>query len=186
MNYKLQNNKYKITMKKIILSMAIASMSVAASAQLQSGIKLDNLNQSVKAGDDFYQFACGGWMKNNPLPAAYARFGSFDQLAQDNNVRINNILKDLLEKDFPTGTNEQKMSDYYKLAMDSVRRNHEGVKPVMPLIREIEAAKTKGALEKLMQKYAIRGYGRVYSGYFAADEKDSKNNKRRPSHAHGR
>jgi putative endopeptidase len=163
-------------MKKIVLTMAIASMSVAGMAQLQSGIKLENLNQSVKAGDDFYQFACGGWMKNNPLPAAYARFGSFDQLAQDNNVRINNILKDLLEKEYTVGTNEQKMSDYYKLAMDSVRRNREGVKPVMPLIRELETAKTKAALEKLMQKYALKGYGRVYSAYFGADEKDSKNN----------
>ena len=151
-------------------------MSVAGMAQLQSGIKMENLNQSVKAGDDFYEFACGGWMKNNPLPAAYARFGSFDQLGQDNNVRINNILKDLLTKEYAAGTNERKMSDYYKLAMDSARRNREGVKPVMPLIREMEAAKTKAALMKLMEKYAMKGFGRVYSAYFGADEKDSKNN----------
>ena len=156
--------------------MAIASMSVAGMAQLQSGIKMENLNQSVKAGDDFYEFACGGWMKNNPLPAAYARFGSFDQLGQDNNVRINNILKDLLTKEYAAGTNERKMSDYYKLAMDSARRNREGVKPVMPLIREMEAAKNKAALMKLMEKYAMKGFGRVYSAYFGADEKDSKNN----------
>ena len=156
--------------------MAIASMTVAGMAQLQSGIKLENLNQTVKAGDDFYQFACGGWMKNNPLPAAYSRFGSFDQLAQDNNKRINAILNDLLTKTYTKGTNEQKMSDYYKLAMDSVRRNKEGVKPVMPLIKEIEKAKTKFALQALQLKYAPYGYGSVISSYFAADEKDSKNN----------
>ncbi|MBO4826870.1 MAG: M13 family metallopeptidase [Prevotella sp.] len=163
-------------MKKLLLTMAIAGMSVAAMAQLQSGIKLENLNQGVRAGDDFYQFACGGWMKNNPLPAAYSRFGSFDQLAQDNNKRINSILSDLLTKSFEQGTNEQKMSDYYKLAMDSTRRNKEGVKPVLPLIKEIEKAKTKYALLALQQKYAAFGYGRVISTYFAADEKDSKNN----------
>ncbi len=156
--------------------MAIASMTVAGMAQLQSGIKLENLNQTVKAGDDFYQFACGGWMKNNPLPAAYSRFVSFDQLAQDNNKRINAILNDLLTKTYTKGTNEQKMSDYYKLAMDSVRRNKEGVKPVMPLIKEIEKAKTKFALQALQLKYAPYGYGSVISSYFAADEKDSKNN----------
>ena len=60
--------------------------------------------------------------------------------------------------------------------MDSARRNREGVKPVMPLIREMEAAKTKAALMKLMEKYAMKGFGRVYSAYFGADEKDSKNN----------
>ena len=163
-------------MKKLVLTMAIASMTVAGMAQLQSGIKLENLNQTVKAGDDFYQFACGGWMKNNPLPAAYSRFGSFDQLAQDNNKRINAILNDLLTKTYTKGTNEQKMSDYYKLAMDSVRRNKEGVKPVMPLIKEIEKAKTKFALQALQLKYAPYGYGSVISSYFAADEKDSKNN----------
>ena len=163
-------------MRKLVLTMAIASMTVAGMAQLQSGIKLENLNQTVKAGDDFYQFACGGWMKNNPLPAAYSRFGSFDQLAQDNNKRINAILNDLLTKTYTKGTNEQKMSDYYKLAMDSVRRNKEGVKPVMPLIKEIEKAKTKFALQALQLKYAPYGYGSVISSYFAADEKDSKNN----------
>ena len=168
--------KNPINMKKLVLTMAIASMTVAGMAQLQSGIKLENLNQTVKAGDDFYQFACGGWMKNNPLPAAYSRFGSFDQLAQDNNKRLNAILNDLLTKTYTKGTNEQKMSDYYKLAMDSVRRNKEGVKPVMPLIKEIEKAKTKFALQALQLKYAPYGYGSVISSYFAADEKDSKNN----------
>ena len=149
---------------------------VTGMAQLQSGIKLENLNQSVKAGDDFYQFACGGWMKNNPLPAAYSRFGSFDQLAQDNNKRIYSLLNDLLTKSYDKGTNEQKMSDYYKLAMDSTRRNREGVKPVLPLLREMEKAKSKYALLALQQKYAVYGYGRVIGTYFGADEKDSKNN----------
>lgn len=77
-------------MKQIIPMMLIASapMISGAQEQLKSGINLADFDNSVRAADDFYQYACGGWMKNNPLPAAYSRFGSFDQLGQDNDKRI--------------------------------------------------------------------------------------------------
>ena len=83
---------------------------MATSAQLKSGIDL-NLDTSVRPADDFYEYACGGWMKANPLPAAYARFGSFDRLAEDNNERINGILKELQTNTYPEGSVEQKLSD---------------------------------------------------------------------------
>ena len=107
--------------------MALATMTVAASAQLRSGINLNDLDTSVRPADDFYEYACGGWMKANPLPAAYSRYGSFDRLAEDNNKRINGILKELLENTYPQGSVEQQLSDLYKLAMDSARREKDGV-----------------------------------------------------------
>ena len=107
--------------KKIIPMVAFASISLSAMAQgqtLSSGIDLKNMDNSVRPQDDFFQYACGGWMKNNPLPAAYSRYGSFDVLGEDNNKRINGILTELLEKTYPAGTVERKLSDLYKLAMD--------------------------------------------------------------------
>ena len=85
--------------KGVFMMMVLSSMSVLTMAQepLKSGVDLTDLNQTVKPGEDFYEYACGGWMKKNPLPAAYSRFGSFDRLAEDNNKRINGILKELLE-----------------------------------------------------------------------------------------
>ena len=165
-------------MKHIIPAMlfASASLTAGAQAQLTSGIDLKNLDNSVRPADDFYQYACGGWMKNNPLPAAYSRFGSFDQLGLDNNKRINTILSDLLKKEYPQGTTERKLSDFYKLAMDSVRRNKEGVKPVMPLINEIEKAKTVADLRKVQLKYATFGYGVPMGIGFGADEKNATMN----------
>lgn len=81
-------------MKHIIpvVLFAAAPMVAGAQAQLKSGIDLTNLDNSVRPADDFFQYACGGWMKKNPLPAAYSRYGSFDKLAKDNNERINSIL----------------------------------------------------------------------------------------------
>ena len=129
-------------MKRIMPVVAFASVSIAAMAQgdLKSGIDLSNLDRTVNPATDFYEFACGGWMKSNPLPAAYSRFGSFDQLGENNDKRINSILDDLKSKSYAKGTTECKLSDLYKLATDSVRRNKDGVKPLMPVIKKLEAA----------------------------------------------
>ena len=164
-------------MKNIIPAMLMASTALTAHAQtLSSGINLGNLDNSVRPADNFYQYACGGWMKNNPLPAAYSRFGSFDQLGQDNVERVNTILNELLGKTYTKGTTEQKLSDFYKLAMDSVRRNKEGVSPVMPLIKEINAAKTMKELKAIQLKNASFGYGMPMWYGFYADEKNAKMN----------
>ena len=158
--------------------MALTSMSLAASAQaeLQSGINLGDLDTSVRPADDFYEYACGGWMKKNPLPAAYSRFGSFDRLGEDNNKRINDILAELLNNTYAKGTIEQKLSDLYKLAMDSVRREKDGIQPVMPLIKKLEGAKTMSQLFAIQLEMAAYGDAEFYRAGLGADEKNATQN----------
>jgi putative endopeptidase len=163
---------------KILMTMALTSMSLAASAQaeLQSGINLGDLDTSVRPADDFYEYACGGWMKKNPLPAAYSRFGSFDRLGEDNNKRINDILAELLNNTYAKGTTEQKLSDLYKLAMDSVRREKDGIQPVMPLIKKLEGAKTMSQLFAIQLEMAAYGDAEFYRAGLGADEKNATQN----------
>ena len=165
-------------MKKLLTMMAIASVTLTAQAQtsLRSGIDLTDLNTTVAPGADFYEYACGGWMKKHPLPAAYSRYGSFDKLGEDNNKRINGILTDLLNNTYEQGTIEQKLSDLYKLAMDSVRREREGVEPVMPLLKQMEQTKTVQKLFDLHLTMAPYSGSLFFGSYIGADEKNATQN----------
>ena len=97
-------------------------------------------------------------------------------MQEDNNKRINTILSELQKKQYKNGTIEQKLSDFYKLALDVDRRNKDGIAPVKNLLDEIEGAKSVKALRDLQLKYAAQGYGVQFSSGFGADEKDVKNN----------
>jgi len=165
-------------MKKLLTIVALASISMMATAQteLGSGLNQSDFNKSVRPGDDFYEYACGGWMKNNPLPAAYSRYGSFDRLQETNDKRINGILSELQSNTYAKGTIEQKLSDLYKLAMDSTRRNKEGVAPVMPLIKKLEAAKTNKQLLAIQLEQAPYGEQEFFYAGFGADDKNATQN----------
>ena len=156
----------------------IASSSVVgmAQTQLESGIDLTNMDLTANPATDFYQYATGGWQKKNPLPAAYSRYGSFDQLQEDNNKRINGILSDLLKNTYPEGSIERKLSDFYKLAMDSIRRDKEGVAPVTPLLKKIEAVKSVPDFKKLQMQYAAFSFGVPFDASFNADERNASMN----------
>ena len=160
-------------MKQILpVLMFAAAPACGAMAQNKSGLVLADLDKTVSPATDFYQFATGGWQKSHPLPAAYSRYGSFDMLQENVNKQMNTILTDLSKKKYQAGTNERKLSDFYKMAMDSARRNQEGIAPVKPMLDEMEAAKTLEALRQVQLKYGKMGFGVPFGSYFGADDKN--------------
>lgn len=158
------------------MTLTLMSMTGSAQGTLSSGIDLGNMDKSVKPTDDFYQYACGGWMTKNPLPAAYSRFGSFDMIGEENNKRVNGILDELLKGSYEKGTIEQKLSDLYKLAMDEERRNKDGVAPAMALIKQLEKAKTVAQLFQVQLSMAPYGNSEFFDSYVGADEKNASQN----------
>ena len=160
----------------MLMTMASCTLMGTAQEPLKSGLNRADMNTSVRPQDDFYEYACGGWMKQHPLPAAYSRYGSFDMLQENNDKRINGILAELLKNSYAEGSIEQKLSDLYKLAMDSVRRNQEGVTPVMPIVKKMEAAKTLDALFAIQLEQAIYGSTNFFGAGLGADEKNASQN----------
>ena len=165
-------------MKKIIPIVAFCSFTLTGMAQndLGTGLNGADFDKSVRPADDFYQFACGGWMQAHPLPAAYSRYGSFDKLGEDNVKRINGILNELKTKEYAEGTTERKLSDLYKLATDENRRNADGVAPIMPMLNRIQAAKDVKSLVALQMEMSTYTSNEFYGIYIGADEKNSKQN----------
>ena len=142
-------------MKKMILAVALAFVSMAGTAQ---GIKA-NLDESVKPGDDFWQYAVGGWLKANPLDKQHAENGAFTDLEELNKDRINAlIMKYAAEKDLPQGSDGQKIGAIYRLYMDSVGRNKMGYEPILPYLKQVRELKTREELLKLMYEFDNKGF----------------------------
>lgn len=143
-----------------------------------TGIKLENMDQSVKPGTDFYRYACGEWMKNNPLKPEYARFGSIDIIEEENDKRIREIIEGLAAAPQKQGTLGQKIGDLYALRMDSVRQNKEGVAPVKVDLNRVAAAESTTQLMTLMSQMLMEGvsFGELWGSYISADMMSSKEN----------
>ncbi len=123
------------TKKLLIISLAMTAMTMSA-GNLARGVDRSNLDLSTTPGENFYQYACGGWMKNNPLDPQYARFGTFDELGENNRAQLKELILNLGTNN-PMGSLEQKVSDLYLQGMDSTLRNQQGNLPVQDMLAQI-------------------------------------------------
>ncbi|MCQ2184438.1 MAG: M13 family metallopeptidase [Bacteroidales bacterium] len=142
-----------------------------------AAIDLANLDTSVAPGADFYAYATGGWQKNNPLKPEFSRYGSFDVLAENNQIRLNELFQSLADIKTRPGSVERKIADLYKMGLDSVSRNEAGAAPLLPYLAEIEESVCDGASFAVAAgKSEYVGVGGLWGCYVAADLMDSNMN----------
>ena len=115
-------------------------------------IDLSNFDLSVAPNADFYQYATGGWQKNNPLKPEFSRYGSFDVLRENNEKRINALFQEMTKLEAAPGSVEQKISDLYKMGLDSVRLNAEGAAPLAADLQLVEGLVDRSQLPEVLAK----------------------------------
>lgn len=138
-----------------------------------TGIDLNNLDTTVVAQNDFYQYACGGWMASHPLTGEYARFGTFDELGLRNLEQVNGLIQELASEEHKHGSVEQKIGDIYNLTMDTARRNAEGVSPIAKSLNEINDISDRSQLSAFLGKSMECG---LFGMYVEADAMNSSMN----------
>ena len=137
-------------MKKITMVAALAVAALAADAQAPAaaqgavhGVNKADMDMSVRPGDDFYQYAGGGWLKANPMKPEYSSYGVFNDLAETNRKQIRELFENLSKEKHAFGSVGQKVADLYNMAMDSVRLNKEGDAPLQKDLDKVKAFSKK-------------------------------------------
>jgi putative endopeptidase len=123
---------------------------------------------------DFYQYACGGWMVNNPIPPDQSRWGAFDQLADRNRAVLRGILEKTSANDPKRSPVEQKIGDFYASCMDEPAVNKLGTKPLDPELKRIDAIQSKDAIPDALVRLHLLGVGVFFNFSSSPDAKNSK------------
>lgn len=135
-----------------------------------------NMDTTVAAGTDFYEYACGGWIKNNPLKPEYARFGTFDQLLENNQEQLRVLIEELSATPHEAGSVAQKIGALYAMGLDSTKLNADGVAPIKEELAAINALATKSDVSKMVATLHKEGMAPFFALYVSADEKNSAMN----------
>lgn len=161
----------------VVLSLTCCkSKENAEVSTLTSGIDFANLDTTVSPAEDFYQYACGGWMKNHPLTSEYSRYGSFDVLGENNQLQLKDLIEETAATTHDKGTVAQKIGDLFNMGMDSVTIEKQGAEPLANELQTIANVQSKKELTKLMADMNLDGIDPFIGIFGEADPDNSSMN----------
>jgi len=139
-------------LRRVILCVFLACIA-ALGQTAQKGVEAADIDRKADPCNDFFQYANGAWRAANPIPASMQRWSrrwASGELAKD---QLKEILDDASKKtDWPKGSIEQQIGDYYGACMNEKRLNELGIKPIQPMLAEIDAIKTSADVQKMIGK----------------------------------
>jgi putative endopeptidase len=153
----------------VFLLFALASFAQSAPTEKAVGFSIDNIDKTLDPCVDFYQYACGNWLKSTEIPADRSSWASFTELDERNLV----TLKEILEKASTGGPNrsavEQKIGDFYGACMDEKAANEKGLAPLQPELDRIAAVRDKAALIDVIAQVHLIGPSPLFNFYSNSD-----------------
>ena len=163
-----------------MITLGVAAMTLAGCGQDNNpgkpAIDLANFDNATAPSEDFYQYACGGWMEANPLTPEYARYGIFDQLEKENNEKLKALIEELSNTPQKPGSVGEKIQMMYAMGLDSLKRNSDGAAPVMEQLAAINAVADRKELSAIVGKMHVESSSPFFGFYIGADEKNSTMN----------
>jgi putative endopeptidase len=141
----------------VILACGSISLAQSASPKTEPVLDVTSMDPNVDPCMDFYTYSCGGWMKNNPVPADQSSWSTYGKLQEENNAKLREILEAAAVPDAKRSANQQKIGDYYASCMDEKAVEAAGLKPLDRGFAEIRDLKSKKAIADLMADRQFRG-----------------------------
>ena len=141
----------------------------AQAAKAALGFSIDNIDKTVNPCVDFYQYACGNWLKNTEIPADQPEWISFTELYERNLVTLRGILEKAAVNNPGRSAVEQKIGDYYSSCMDEKAVDAKGLDPLKPELGRVASVKDKTALVDAIARVHLIGPNPLFNFYSAPD-----------------
>ena len=151
------------------------SMGNMSTSGYEKAIDPGSMNLSVKPGDDFYEYAQGGWIKSHPVPADKPRYGEFDKVEDITYYRVKGIVESAVNNtSAPEGSLEQKIGEFYRVGMDNATLEKQRLDPIKDELKMIDNISNSSDLQAVSTQMMDYGIAPFFSIYAAPDKKNSK------------
>ncbi|MFM2156608.1 MAG: hypothetical protein RL516_1357 [Bacteroidota bacterium] len=169
--------------KQLLVAALFLSVGFVSCNQNKSGtekpaefkdVLVENMDTTINPADDFFGYACGGWIKNNPIPASEKGFGIWTMVMNETYNRTKTISEEAGKSGASKGSIEQKIGDFYFSGMDTVSIDKNGIKPLKSEIDAINSIKTKEDVLATVARMQVYGASPLYSAYIYQDEMNSE------------